>query len=110
MASIIDSHRACPLPGHVVGGAVRDAGADHRQPQRDVDRLVHPQQFERDVTLVMIHGDNRIEFAGRRRVNKVSAGKGPLQVHPCGDSALHRRADDPDLLVPEQTTARRRVG
>ena len=39
-----------------------DAVADDRKTERDVDCLVHAQQLEGNMTLVMIHGDDGIKI------------------------------------------------
>ncbi len=48
------------LAGDVEGGAVIDAGADDRNAERDVDRAFEIDQLHRNVTLVMILGDDQI--------------------------------------------------
>ena len=52
------------LPGQVKGGAMRDAGANDGEAQRNVDCLMHGQQLQGNVALVVVHGHHRVEFAG----------------------------------------------
>ena len=78
------------------------AGADDRQTQRHVHRPVHPQQLQRDVALVVIHGHHGVEppVAGpdHQRIGR----QRPFEPQPLGQSALDGRADDRSLLVAEQ--------
>ena len=51
------------MPGAVERRAVGDAGAHDRQAEREVHGRVHAEEFEGDVPLVVIHGNNRVKFA-----------------------------------------------
>src|SRR4051812_22461398 len=52
------------LPGDIEGRAMRDAGADDRQAERDVDRSVETDRLERDMALIVVHRDHGVELAG----------------------------------------------
>src|SRR6266571_7321939 len=54
------------LARDVERGPVVDAGAHEREPQRHVDALVEARQLDRDVALVVVHGDHEVELAARR--------------------------------------------
>jgi hypothetical protein len=75
--------------------------ADNGQADRDIDRVLEVEQLDGDHSLVVVHGDHRIEFAphgpgkdgiGRDRADAV-------------DTLLlgqqDRRGDDPLLLIAE---------
>ena len=42
------------------------AGTDDGQSESDIDCGVEANKFDRDVSLIMVHGDNAVEFAKHR--------------------------------------------
>ena len=51
------------MAGDVERGAVIGAGADERQPERDVDAVLDAEIFHRDEAMVVRHGHNDVELA-----------------------------------------------
>ena len=49
--------------GDVVGAAMRDRAEQHRRADRDAERVAPAFQLDRDVALVVVHGDVGVEFA-----------------------------------------------
>ena len=92
---------AMPLAGDIEGGAVIDGGADDRQAERDVDaREVLPfagggidleaQQLDRDVSLVVVHGDDGVILAGAQLDEDGIAGDRPDHIEPVGNGLCDR--------------------
>jgi hypothetical protein len=61
--------------GKIIGGAVIDGGADNRQAQGHVNSVIEVYHFNGNESLVMIHGNHRIEFpfasASENRVRRM---------------------------------------
>ena len=67
---------------HVKRGAVVRAGADVRQAGCEVHPLVHSQHLKRDKTLVVVHGQYRIEAAVSKLTEKAIRGEGTEYGQP----------------------------
>ncbi len=65
------------LPSQIECRAMGDASAHDGQAERNVHGTVHSQKLERDVPLIVIHGDDGIELAiagaEQERVGRVGA-------------------------------------
>lgn len=76
--------------GDAEGGAVIGTGPGFGQPERDVDRRLEIQQFERNQSLVVIHGDHGIEVpAGRVAEHRVGNRR-------AGENTGVKRVETPD--------------
>ncbi len=73
-----------------------------RQAQRDRHPLTLAQQLDRDVPLVVVHGDNQIGPSGRRPREQRVRGHRPRHVDAQGPLGLDRRADEPLVLVAQK--------
>ena len=102
------------LAGDVEGGAVIDGGADDRQAERDVDagqvlplagrRIdLEAEQLDRDVALVVVHGDHGVVLPGAQLDEDRVAGHRPDHVEPVARplSAMVG-VGDVDVLPAEQ--------
>ena len=78
-----------------------NAGAHNRQTQSNIYRAVHAQEFQCNVTLVVIHRHDDIELPGggphQRRIRRQRA----RQRHPFRPASLDRRSDQPNFLIAE---------
>src|SRR4051794_20816171 len=101
------------LAGDVEGGAVVHRSADDRQAEGDVDAAQRvpgagfridgeAQQLDRDVPLVVVHGDHGVELAGVQLHEDGVAGNRPNHVEAIGDALLDHRCADVDVLAAEQ--------
>ena len=63
--------------GEIIGGAVINRGADDGQAQGHVNRVMKMDQFDGNESLVMIHGNHRIEFPFVGPVENGVGRKGP---------------------------------
>src|SRR3990172_7535890 len=54
----------------VEGGAVIDRGADDGEADGDVDPPFEADQLQRDMSLIVVHGDHGIEFAALQAVEE----------------------------------------
>src|SRR3954452_15385639 len=101
------------LAGDVEGGAVVHRGADDRQAEGDVDAAQRvpgagfridgeAQQLDRDVPLVVVHGDHGVELAGVQLHEDGVAGNRTNHVEAIGDAPLDHRCADVDVLAAEQ--------
>ena len=94
--------------GQIVGGAVVDAGADDRQPQRHVHRLAEAQQLADDGRLVVVHGHHAVVLTGRGLPKGGLRAERPDQRGRQPPAAKRRARspnsglDDGALLVAEQ--------
>ena len=78
--------------GDVERGAVIDAGAQEGQADGDVHPLLDAEILDRDQTLVVILGDDDVEFALARPHEDRVAGPGPAGIDPLAPRRLDRRA------------------
>src|SRR4051794_37539352 len=101
------------LAGDVEGGAVVHRSADDRQAEGDVDAAQRipsagfridgeAQQLDRDVPLVVVHGDHGVELAGVQLHEDGVAGNRANHVEAFGDALLDHRCADVDVLAAEQ--------
>ena len=93
---------SAPLPGDVERRAVGHAGPHDRQPQRDVHRAMHPQELQRDVPLVVVHGDNGVETPVASLHHERVDRQRPFEVQARPPASLDGRDDDPVFFVAEQ--------
>ena len=102
-----------PFAGDVEGRAVVDGGADDRQAEGDVDAgEVHPfagggidleaQQLDRDMPLIVIHGDDGVVLAGAQLDEDGVAGDRADDIEPVFDRLGDRRRGNVDILPAEQ--------
>jgi len=96
--------RGDSLPGDVEGCAVVDRRPHYGQSQSYVDPTRRNREAKRNVTLVVIHADDRVELLSGELQdrNTVSAGR-PLQRAYPDSAPLDCRPDFPALLVAEQS-------
>ena len=80
-----------------------DARSHDRQPEGDIDRLKHIEQLQRDMTLVMVHRDDRIELALGRFGHEGIDGPWTTRIDPKPLGSQDRRCDAIDLLGAEPT-------
>src|SRR5439155_15751019 len=108
-AVLVGNAFACDVEGR----AVIDGGADDRKPQRDVDagKLLpaagrgidlEAEQFYRNVPLVVIHRDHRIELAGAQLDEDGVPRHRPDDVEAVINRLSESRRRDVDILPPEQ--------
>ncbi|KAG1605940.1 hypothetical protein G6F46_013354 [Rhizopus delemar] len=92
-------HVGAALARDVVSGAVRRRGdgdrqaALHRHPAREA------QQLDRDLTLVVVHGDDRLELAGLRSQEDGVGGERSLHGQPLLVQLAHGGRDNVDLFA-----------
>src|SRR5207302_8312716 len=88
--------------GDVESGAVVHRGADDGQPDGDVHAGIEADHLDRDVPLVVVGRDHRVELAGRcPDVDRVRRpGAGSLDSTLAG--LLHGRPQPVAVLAPEQ--------
>ena len=103
----VESRRPClraggALPGAVERRAVGDAGADDRQASVMFTAACMPSSFQRDVALVVIHGDDGVEFAVAGTHHERVGGEGAGRVDAGAVGFGNRGRDDRLLLVAEQ--------
>ena len=80
-----------------------DRGAEDRQTQRHVDPSLEIEQLERNVPLVVIHADDRVEsLLPHRHVKQGVGGERAFDGHSTALRPLDRRPDFPDLLISEE--------
>src|SRR5262245_18600941 len=80
-----------------------DRGPDNRQPERDVHRLSEGEQLHRNQPLVVIAGDDDVEFAARGAQEHRVAVKRARDVDAALSASRDRWADDGFFLPPEET-------
>ena len=87
--------------GNVVGGTVGDARPHQRQTDTEVDGMFATQELQRDVSLVMVHGDHAVELAlagaHEQRVGRPGTGN----VESLLPGTNHGRLDNPGFLITE---------
>ena len=76
-------------------------GADDRQAERHVDRLLEVQRLDRDQRLVVIHAQRRIIVGARAGVEHGVGGVGAGHPPALGRERGDRRLDDLDFLAAE---------
>jgi hypothetical protein len=69
---------AFALAGNVKGGAMRRRGDRHRQSALHGDATLKSQQLDRDLSLVVIHGDDAVQGAVARFEKNRVGGIGAL--------------------------------
>ena len=90
-----------------------DRCANHRQTQRDIhprQRLPNPgngidveaEQLDRDVALVVVHGDDGVVMPRPQLYEDGVAGDGPLDVHALGAALRDDGGANVDILAAEQ--------
>ena len=81
-----------------------DRRADNRQAERDVDSTLEIQQLARDMTLVMVHADNRVVclLANGEIENRVGRQR-PFHTPALAARPLNGRPDLANLFVAEQS-------
>ena len=84
------------------GRAVTGGGPDNRQAERHIHRPTESKQLQRDVSLVVIHGDDPVKLGiGRpseQRVSRKRAGRLQSRI----GSRLDGRFNDSLLFITEQ--------
>ena len=79
-----------------------DRGADDRQAERGIDRVVKADVLEHRQALVVIHRQHRVgigeHMRGEQRVRRVGAAKANAR----GAQLVERRNDDVEFLAPEK--------
>ena len=87
-----ESVSACqPFPGDIEGRAVTGAGSNHGQAERDIHGVFEADQFEGDMTLIVIHGCNPIELTVNRAAEQCVRWKRPAGKNSAFLSRLHGR-------------------
>ena len=94
--------RALSCPGDVEGGPVVDGRADDRQPAGHVDGVIGVEQLDRDVALVVVHGDHEVVATRAGGPEDGVARQRPGHVGARGPQALDRRPEHTLLLLAEQ--------
>lgn len=92
------------LPGAIERRTVCHAGTYDGQAQGNVYRAVHSQKLERDMPLIVIHGDDGVEFAIPRPNHQRIGGEGAYRVDAEGARLFNRRGDDPGFFVAEKAS------
>ena len=89
------------LAGDIEGGAVIDRRADDGYSQRDVDCPLEVDELHRDMSLVVVHRDDEVEFlaqaANKNRVRRVWPGA--IEAKP--PRLFDRRRNDLRILPAE---------
>src|SRR5205823_4008289 len=94
----------------VVGGTVRGRGDRHRQSAKHRHAAFESQKLERDLALVVVHAEHRVELAASRRDPDGIGREGALDRMAVLPALLDRRGDDVDLLAAEYAAlARMRI-
>ena len=93
------SARPCPAISNAVPCAT--LVAHNRQSKRHIDRAVKSNALERDVALVVIHGNDRVELARQSAKQSIRRNRA-RDFNSCLSCLLHSRLDDANLLVAEQ--------
>ena len=92
------------LPGDIKGGSMVDTGAGHREPKRDIHGPVKGDHFDWNMSLVVVHADDRvISLPGLWGEGRV-AGNGPGHIESAS-AGLHNGWGDDGFLfvVPKQS-------
>ena len=91
------------LPGDIKGGSMVDTGAGHREAERDIHGPVEGDHFDWNVSLVVVHADDRvIPLPGLWREGSV-AGNGPGHIESASLGFHNGWSDDGFLfVVPKQ--------
>jgi D-aminoacyl-tRNA deacylase len=79
-----------------------DAGSNDGKPQRHIHRIVHIEQFERDMTLIMVHRHHAIELAIDGAPHQRIDGQGALHIDTSTLRSDDCRFDEPLFLVAKQ--------
>ena len=90
-------------PGDVEGGAVAGAGTDQRESERHVDGGVEPDQLQGDVALVVVHGEDPVEFTSDSTTQQGVGGEGTAGINAVSDGGGDCRSDRGLFLVAEET-------
>src|SRR5712691_6145850 len=91
------------LADDIEGGAVRGRREDGLQAGRHRHPLVEAEQLGRDLALVVIHHHDAVVFTLQGLQEDRVGGDRPGAADAGGSHLLHRRTDDADLLVAEQS-------
>ena len=74
-------------PGDVKSGSVAGTGSHDGQTERDIDGSVGCDEFERDVPLIVIHGDDGVKLTGKgaaeKRIGRQRSRDGQSRLHRC---------------------------
>ena len=81
-----------------------DARAHERQAKRDVHCPVHPEQFHRDVSLIVVERDDSVELAPLRPEEEGVGRQRTYHIEASRSEGLDRRRDEPRLFVTEQAS------
>ncbi len=79
-----------------------DRGADDGEADGDVDPPFEADQLQRDMSLIVVHGDHSIEFAALEAVEERIGRVGAACLEPLGLRGLNCRRDFIDLFAAEQ--------
>src|SRR5687767_7687175 len=79
-----------------------DRGADDRQAQGDVHRPAERRHLDRDQTLIVIAGDDRIELPAHRADEDRVRGERSTYVDPPTGTGLDRRTEHPLVFTAQQ--------
>ncbi len=89
------------LPGNIESRAMIGCGADDRQAERNVDRVLEVKRLDRDQRLVVVHAKRSIVGRTRTGVEHRVGGVRARDPPPFGCERGNGRLDDLDFLAPE---------
>ncbi len=70
-----------------------DRRPDNRQTDGHIDPSIETREFNRDMSLIVIHGDDKIELPSGRPVKEGIGRNGAYGIDPLGPGRCHRRSD-----------------
>ena len=90
------------LAGDVEGGAVVDGGTDDGEAEGYVYGVGEGYQFDGDVSLVVVHGDDAVEIVVEGAVEQGVAGKGTGYVPPLNTGPFYSGFEGDGVFFSEE--------
>jgi len=90
-------------PGQLVGGAMIHRGSDDGQPQRHINRVMKVNQLNGNQPLVVIHGNDGIEFTFVSAVKEGVGGHGADHLAGLVLESLNHRLNQLQFFTPKET-------
>ena len=94
--------RSLTVPCPIKGRSMRGTGSNEWQPESDINCRVEPEQFHRDMPLVMIHGNHAIKFSKHSSTNQSVDRQGAMHV-AASCTMINRRCDDMRFFISEKS-------
>jgi len=76
---------------------------DNRQAHGDIDPSIETCELDRDMSLIVIHGDDKIELSSGRSIKEGIGRNGAYGIDPLGPGYCHRRRDLFPLFLAKES-------